>query len=68
MSATRKGPRKCSERELAKVGVEIIDEGACWLRCVKCGQKWGVNIPSSSRGEHLCKGYWKCPNGCNSED
>lgn len=55
-------PRRFSERELAKVGVEIVDLDQTILHCKKCGQGWSPNIQP---GGKLPRGYWKCPNGCN---
>lgn len=50
--------------ELKKVGVEIINQARVHLKCMKCGQLWSPNIQP---GGTLPRGYWKCPNGCNSE-
>lgn len=60
------GPTRATKRQLAKVGVELINadfSGEC-LRCIGCGQRWGVNLLA---GGLLSRGYWKCPNGCQTE-
>jgi hypothetical protein len=61
-----KKPSRYSEPELAKVGVEIIgDKSHIRLACKHCGQNWSPNIQPGGR---LPRGYWKCPNGCNSKE
>ena len=55
-----KAPRNRTKRELAKVGVEIVDEHR--LRCVTCGRVW--TQPQVADGKKQ-KGYWKCSQGCN---
>ena len=55
-------PRRLTDYELAKVGVEITNRGNIWLRCKLCGKNWSPNIQT---GGKMPRGYWKCPNGCN---
>lgn len=55
-------PRRYSERELAKVGVQVVDFKHACLKCETCGQVWS---PMIRRGGKLPRGYWQCPNGCN---
>jgi len=54
-----------SEIQLKRVGITIEDPERIWLRCDKCGDGWSPNI---QRGAVLPKGFWKCPNGCNSKE
>lgn len=57
-------PRKFSEEELKKAGVEMDDApNRLVLRCVDCGAWWSPN-PVDDQGT-LAEGYWKCPNKCN---
>lgn len=51
-------PRRCTEHELAKFGVELLDERSLLLGCVDCGQQWSPMLRSGGR---LPRGYWKCP-------
>lgn len=55
-------PRHYSERQLAKVGVEVVDFNRVLLKCQSCGQVWS---PMIQRGGKFPRGYWQCPNGCN---
>jgi len=57
-------PRGLSESQLKNVGITIEDPIRIWLRCDKCGAAWSPNI---QRGGGLLRGYWKCPNSCNSK-
>ncbi len=57
-------PRNSSEKELAKVKVRVVDRNRIWLQCDDCGQKWSPELLRSGR---LPRGYWKCPNGCNTD-
>lgn len=59
------GPRRFTERELKRVGVEIRDASSTILGCVECGKGWA---PMLQQGGKLPRGYWKCPNGCNSPE
>jgi len=58
------GPARFSGPELKKVGVIITDRHSVHLRCGACEQEWSPNLLT---GGKLAPGYWKCPNGCNSE-
>ena len=55
-------PYRFTERQLAKVGVEMADPSGVLLQCMKCGRRWSPNLP---RGGRRRDGYWKCPDGCN---
>ena len=57
-------PRRYSEGQLAKVGVELVSVNHGVLKCNACGQKWS---PMIRRGGKMPRGYWQCPNGCNRE-
>lgn len=35
-----------------------------WCRCQQCGQVWSPTLQTEGR---LPRGWWKCPNGCNSD-
>ena len=52
-------------RRLRNAGVSLINPHRVVLECNRCGWRWC--LPAKGRGR-LPKGYWKCPNGCNSED
>jgi hypothetical protein len=61
-----------SRPKLKSLGVELLDRADRHLRCLTCGQDWYCHrgprigpryIPYHT---HLSRGYWKCPNGCNS--
>lgn len=56
-------PHELTENELNKVGVRIIKSEPLSLRCGKCAHTW----PLKQKGLRLLRGYWKCPNGCNSQ-
>ncbi len=56
-------PKRCTERELAKVAVQLTDPLRLILHCRQCGRGWSPNIKS---GGKLPRGYWRCPSGCNS--
>ena len=56
-------PRHCSEPELSKVAVEIVDRHSMWFECKVCGEIWSPNLGAGGR---LPRGYWRCPTGCNS--
>lgn len=55
---------KYTERELSKVGVEIVDHTQPSLRCKVCGQQWQ---PMIQPGGTLPRRYWQCPTGCNAD-
>lgn len=56
-------PRNASDSELEKVGVEIVNPHNFHLHCLECGQIWSPEMQGNDR---LPRGYWKCPNGCNT--
>lgn len=58
-------PRSLSERQLSKVGVEIVDKYKLLLGCCACGETWAVSVLP---GGHLPRGYWECPYGCNKPE
>ena len=58
-------PRTCTRDELAKVNVVLVDVSFA-LQCQICGLRWSPNIKMGAR--RLPNHYWKCPNGCNTED
>lgn len=53
------------KRRLRTAQVSVVDPHGLLLQCDRCGQCWSPNLLSGGR---LPKGYWKCQNGCNSED
>ena len=55
-------PKRLTEWEMSKVGVEIIDLNRISLRCKQCGHQWS---PCIQPGGRLPKGYWRRENGCN---
>ncbi len=55
-------PKRLTEWEMSKVGVEILDLNHIQLRCGKCGHCWW---PCIQPGGRLPRGYWRCENGCN---
>jgi hypothetical protein len=59
-----RGPRNWSKSEFRKAGIELIDASAGAFCCLQCGKGWLVNQPPS--GERRVRGWWKCPNRCNS--
>ena len=49
-----------NRESLKKVGVELVSELACVLRCQTCGEVWQ---PRSARDDgRLPASWWKCPN------
>jgi hypothetical protein len=50
-------PKKCTENELNKVGVTIIDKSRLLLQCTKCKAIWSPEI----KGNRMHNNYWKCP-------
>ena len=54
----RRHEKKCEEKN-----IEIVDENSILLRCKECGQVFQPRIHSGPRFQ---KGWWKCPNGCNT--
>lgn len=57
-------PHEVSDSQLKKVGVSLVNAKSLMLRCGKCKETW----PIKQKGLRLPKGYWKCPNGCNSSE
>jgi len=57
-------PRRFEASELAKFAVDLEDSDRIILRCNQCGKGWSPNI---LRGGKLPRGYWRCPNRCNSD-
>jgi hypothetical protein len=66
MSGRKRGPRNFSQKELLKVGMEIVNPNtnASCIRCVVCHASGVVMMPPQGTRRH--KNYWKCENGCNS--
>jgi hypothetical protein len=56
------GPFEISEYQLKKVGVNLLSANPLKLKCDKCEAVWAVTV----KGLRLPKGYWKCPNSCNT--
>lgn len=62
-------PRRCTERELRKVQVEVLAGGmftSLRLSCGNCGCVWEPSTLGGRWGETLQRGYWICPAGCNA--
>ena len=55
-------PHEISQYQLKKVSVLLLSVKPLKLKCYKCEAIWTV----TARGLRLPKGYWKCPNGCNT--
>jgi len=58
------GPKRCSERELLRVGVRgyLVPGSGVWFQCFSCRRVWTTFL---RRGAKQPRGYWKCPAGCN---
>ena len=54
----KRGPRRHSQSEYRRVGIECIDKDRLWFRGLTCGCRWSPNL---LRGGRLPRGYWKCP-------
>ena len=52
-----------SPARLERVGIELVDENKIWFRCKVDGKVWSPDIQT---GGKLKRGWWRCPNGCNS--
>lgn len=63
MDQERVRPARCTEGELAEVGVRLLNSENTLLQCDRCGQKWS---PDLLPGGRLPARYWHCPNGCNA--
>ena len=57
-------PRAFTERQLDKVGVDLINEYDRILRCQNCYRTWIFGILPEGK---FPRGYWKCPDGCHDE-
>jgi hypothetical protein len=55
-------PHEPSNNQLKKVGVRLVKSELLTLRCSRCAKTWTIK----QIGLRLPKGYWKCPNGCNT--
>lgn len=55
-------PRSCTQSQLKKVGVLLLDEETCKLQCSTCGQQWH---PTLLKGSNKPPRYYICPRGCN---
>lgn len=55
-------PRRCTPQELARIGVDLIEEKDIRLGCKQCGREWSPLLRKDGR---LPNGYWMCPEGCN---
>lgn len=62
LTPRRVSPRACTESELGKVGVQLVDATHVVLSCMYCPQVWS---PPIMPGGRLRRGYWYCPSGCN---
>jgi hypothetical protein len=56
-------PSRFTAGQMEKVGVEIRDSSKTLLACKECGQVWSPNL---LKGGRLPRGYWRCPQGCNT--
>jgi len=57
-------PRWFSQPELKKVKITILErKETIHLQCEQCGQVWS---PMLQQGGKLPRGYWHCPNRCNT--
>jgi hypothetical protein len=56
-------PSRFTEGQMEKVGVEVRDASKILLACKECGQTWSPNL---LKGGRLPRGYWHCPQGCNT--
>ena len=50
----------------ADVGVYDFGGGQIVVKCDQCGCRWSPNIRPESGGQ-FCRGWRKCPNGCNAD-
>lgn len=51
-------------RALKAHDVTCVDEDRFWLQCNKCKARWSTDFPAD--GSRNARGYWSCPNGCNT--
>ncbi len=54
--------RQLPEKELARLGVRIVNRQDLVLQCTGCRETWSPQLDSSGK---LPFGYWACPAGCN---
>jgi hypothetical protein len=54
-------PKRCTQPQLAKVGVILVRRTPVILQCQKCGAEWRREQVRLWR-----KPYWRCRNGCNA--
>lgn len=54
--------RRLSPVQLARLGIEIVNQLDPVLKCITCGTTWS---PASERSGRLPENYWHCPNKCN---
>jgi hypothetical protein len=59
------GPCPFSEQELERVVVHIRDFSRGILNCNSCERGWAYMLRP---GGKLPRGYWRCPEGCNSPE
>ena len=58
-------PRRCTESEVNQAGVTLAYPHGLGLACHQCGQVWYPMLPPG--GGRLPRGYWRCPNRCNTD-
>ncbi len=51
--------------DLTRAGIELIDQSLRLYACRECGHRWIATVRSRGR---LCRGWWRCPSGCNYGD
>lgn len=54
--------RRLSDRELARLGVRLLNAQDIVLQCTRCGETWSPQLDSSGK---LPFDYWVCPATCN---
>lgn len=59
-----RAPRSHSEHALERAGIHLRDASGSTYGCNACGRGWAVDAPP--HGRRMGRGWWKCPNGCNS--
>jgi hypothetical protein len=57
------GPKRFSDRDLGRLGVQILNPVKVRLRCLRCRAEWMPELVGHKG--RLLVGYWKCPNECN---
>ena len=61
-SETVRRPRRWSNTELNRVGVEVVDPHCGSFLCQECGSVWSPDIQTGGR---MPRGWWRCPRGCH---